>query len=210
MFFYICFTAFLYLSAWRRSFELLFGFAVLIAIVDRLHLGFVPLEVWGRPITLEFVFGCMIAADYLGGGMARMTFVASLIVLALGVGLLIAGGLHDDLLQGRWYFRGLPSALIVYSVVAIEREYLFKNYVLHKLGDATYSIYLTHIFVVMGVEKLWLAARLSTGNGAAYLFVAICLLAATVTGMIAYELVEIRLNRWAKRLLLAGNGRLND
>ncbi|SPJ16831.1 putative Exopolysaccharide production protein ExoZ [Burkholderiales bacterium] len=200
MFFYVGFTIFLGLSSWPRIVALATLFVGLVAIVEFFHPTFDALVFYGNPVTFEFLFGCLIGAAYLDRRLARVPLGASLVLLVLGLGLMVLGGINDDALLHRAALRGIPAAIVAFSILSIEQGIPFRNRWLHKLGDATFSIYLTHIFVVMGLRRLWLEENLPTTGIAVYAYVAICVSIAAATGVVAYETIEVRLTKVAKRL----------
>ena len=201
MLFYVLFSLLLNVTAWKRTAALLFGFGILIMIRSFAHPTLAPLIAWGDPVTLEFVFGCAVAADYINFSQPRFSLIAAITLLVTSICLIIVGSSLDDGLGFRWFFRGIPAAGIVLAAVAIGRSRMIQSSFLHRIGDATYSIYLTHIFVVMGIRKLWLAANLPTTDGSTYFFVAACLLLAGIVGVYTYEHIEKRLTQVARRLL---------
>jgi len=201
MFFYASFAVFLNRTAIQRTISLALVFAGIIAAVYRFHPVFAPLVFYGSPVTLEFIFGCAIATTYLQGWLDRIPFSASVALLAFGLALLVAcASIHgsDD---GRERWKGIPAAVIVMAALAINRARPLNNRSLHTLGDATYSIYLTHIFVVMAFRKLWLGAHLPTTGGSVLVYTAASVVVAAVVGIIAYKYVESPLVANAKRLI---------
>jgi exopolysaccharide production protein ExoZ len=204
MFFYLCFAACLFLRPLQRLGALASIFVALVLLAGWTNSDSPSLMKYGSPITFEFLFGSAVAAAFLGRRLANPPVAALAAILAIGVVGLIAGGIFADadVTHDRWLLRGIPAAVILWALVAIELRHPWKNPVLHRIGDATYSIYLTHIFVVESIKFVWRHAHLPDGEAAIYVFVLICVVAAIVVGVIVYELAEKRMNRWAKDLLL--------
>jgi exopolysaccharide production protein ExoZ len=201
MFFYCWFAILLALSAFKRTVVLAIVFSAFGVCAAIFHPTSVLLGVYGSPVTFEFLFGCFVGALYIQGRLSNAPISLCCAMALMGVCLLIYGALLNDSTNHREIFRGVPAAIVILSMLAIDLKFPFRSYWLHKLGDATYSIYLTHIFVVMGVRKVWLAVHLSTSGPAAYLFVAVCVVGAAVVGMAAYEFVEKPLTGRAKTML---------
>ena len=164
------------------------------------------------PLILEFGAGMLIARA-VATGIAIRPWLAGL-VFALGWAALfsLAGGDH-----WRSIASGAPAALIVVGAVFLERgRRLPVLPPLRWLGDASYSIYLTHVLTLPVLAKLWTAA----GLPASAWFIAVCLAAAVLVGTTVYHLVERPLLRemrhWrlgprmtAKVPVTSGQGRPN-
>ena len=71
---------------------------------------------------------------------------------------------------------------------------------LELLGDASYSIYLTHIVTLGALRTFWNMAGLTQpGLPAAVTFICVATLVCTVVGVAAYASVEAPVTRAAKR-----------
>lgn len=113
-----------------------------------------------NPLNLEFTMGCCIAL--LSG---KLKFHFPLMVSAAGFMLAIAGWKYWQLQTGngtdfplggdRVILFTLPSALILAGVVAMEKSGKFLPDFLQKIGDASYSVYLTHVLLLSGMGKIW-------------------------------------------------------
>lgn len=100
------------------------------------------------PIIFEFLFGAVLAALWHRKWLPRY----GAIPIALGAVLMIAP-------QPEWLHRvigyGIPAALIVLGVLALEwRRRIAKAPIFALLGDASYSIYLWHLFAVTVAYRL--------------------------------------------------------
>jgi len=96
------------------------------------------------------------------------------------------------------------SVAIVSGAVAWEYQYGLPRWrLLLLLGDASYSIYLVHIFAFGLVRQLWKHVPLDTGVGA-LAFGLVSMMVAIGLALITYRLVEKPSVRWLKRF---GNGR---
>lgn len=149
-----------------------------------------PGRFWTNSIVIEFLFG--IAAYH---GLQRWTVPAPWVVLVLGVGLLmLPTGLP------RFLDSGIPALLIVVAAVQLAQGTDWRR--LHALGDASYSLYLVHLFAfwpAFGVAK-----RLGLTAGAAWqsaLGIAVLTVVAVVAGMLVHSHVEKRLTRAIHALL---------
>jgi exopolysaccharide production protein ExoZ len=62
---------------------------------------------------------------------------------------------------------------------------------LQLVGDASYSIYLSHILTIEVVELLWTISGWQTATLTAQLtFLALCLVASALVGIVAYNMIE--------------------
>ncbi|WP_161564115.1 acyltransferase family protein [Cupriavidus lacunae] len=146
MLFYLVFSAMLLLRREVRipGLILIFGTAVIAGLAMRQQ-GF--LAFLTDPITMEFVFGCIIGQIYQKA--PPVSKRAGLVVLSLG-GALAAASIRENIdLQWRALAWGLPAALIVDGAALMERSgSTHWPKLLRVLGDSSYSLYLTHIFVL--------------------------------------------------------------
>lgn len=163
------------------------------------------LHLVAHPLTLEFISGCL-AALLIHRGVAR----AGWLCLGTGIAAWLAGYfLHVHLGRGlepsawmRVLLFGAPAALVVYGLVALE---MCHGLVLPRwtvrLGDASYSLYLSHV-LVMGA-----LARFGTGFAPAGdlalrpLLLAVLVVAAAGFGLACYRFLEKPLIRGARRML---------
>ena len=131
MFFYLIFGMSLLLQEKVR----IFAVAACLVMLVLVGVVFQPAEVSGfytHPILLEFLFGMFIA--HFG---IRLPF--SLAPFAL-----LAIPLFWDVVEFRALTLGLPAAIIVASLLSVERQ-IPKLPFLIRMGDASYSIYLFHL-----------------------------------------------------------------
>jgi peptidoglycan/LPS O-acetylase OafA/YrhL len=110
---------------------------------------FRPTDVVGfytNPIMLEFAFGVLAAAALQRlklNWVALATFLVSMAVLFFSPP-------SED--SWRWFRYGLPAVAIVMSAALVPwPRFIIPN----ELGDASYSIYITHFFVVSAFVRLW-------------------------------------------------------
>ena len=150
---------------WTLNFEMLFYvvFAIAIAIgaprirhcllvflcvfaAARLFPTSVPLNFYAQSIIFEFLIGVAFAQAVLRWG----TGPASGGALLLAAGAIFTFGLGWDSTSDRLFPWGVGSAAIVLGMIWMERMIDGKRWArpLAFLGDASYSIYLSHTFVV--------------------------------------------------------------
>lgn len=145
---------------------------------------------WTNPMLLEFVLGLGIARlrPALPAGLAFAGMAAGILLLAATA---FAG---IDMTPYRILVWGLPAGLLLVSCIALEdagRWPLRLLSPLEKLGDASYSLYLTHGIVLAAVFKFERLGNLTTP---------VALAAAVVVAEICYLLVERPINRLSSKL----------
>jgi len=144
------------------------------------------------PIALEFVFGMGLAALFRAGRIERRWAWPA---LTAGAAALVAAsawappqgtaGLASSVRFLTW---GLPAVLVVYAALSTERVRTRFGRAWLALGDASYSLYLSHAVVMTTFAKL-LKLGLLDGLPVAVLF-AVVLAVAVATGQLCYVLVE--------------------
>ena len=144
------------------------------------------------PIILEFAAGLLIAKAWTSG--VTVPVKAASFVMLLGFALLLAG---SETTLPRIVAAGIPAFLIVAGAVFSESRYRLKpSRTLVLLGDASYSIYLSHVIVLPVVAKLWLASGLDGGGPSGMVFVIVAMAASAFAGVVLYKLVERPLLQW--------------
>jgi exopolysaccharide production protein ExoZ len=112
-------------------------------------------------VLLEFGFGLCVGLAYTQ--LARPPTWLAIGLIAVGAIALLAVDLKQiELVYPRVLPWGIPAALVVAGVVALDRRAGdAKRTIFTALGDASYSIYLTHIVALPLATKLWAAAHLA-------------------------------------------------
>jgi exopolysaccharide production protein ExoZ len=138
------------------------------------------------PIVLEFLFGIVVGKLVLSG--YRLTSRSAAVALFASFACLLVIEPWTD--QFRFLAWGLPAAMIVFSAISLEREYghLIPKFVL-KLGNASYSLYLSHGFVVAFVSAA-AGAMGMTGSMAQFGSTIVAVLGSCIAARLLYEVVE--------------------
>jgi peptidoglycan/LPS O-acetylase OafA/YrhL len=169
------------------------GFTSLLRLA---HGSSVPFLVYTDPIVLEFVAGCCVGTYYARG--KRIPLVAALVVL-LGViafRKVYAPTLTDD---NRFIVFGLPAFAIVFVALALEARIRWSR-LLGKLGDASYSLYLTHVLSVpFTLKAIQIADRQHRLPGDIVCVAAV--IGSIVVAFACYRLVERPMTRAVGRRL---------
>ncbi len=209
MFFYLLFGAAMVLPRRAGLSAIAAALIGLVLLGKILPVGSAPLFVWTNGLLLEFLFGIGIGLlDEVGWRISRASGIA-LVVLGLlaAVTLGPASGRFeavDPVLRG-----GVPAALILAGSVLMPPWRASRVVVgLAILGDASYSLYLAHPFAIRLLRVGWTAtvgSRLP-----AWLFFGCACLAAVVTGILVFRLIEAPTTARLNRLFPAMRHRIPD
>src|SRR5690606_25953563 len=132
-------------------------------------------------LLVEFAFGLLLSR-----ALFFRNATLGLLSAAAGLAVLLSWGLDTDTPQWRVLFWGVPAAAIVAGLLAVERAGMFPQnalWPLEKLGDASYSLYLTH-GIVLGI----LGKVLGDHNGLSGVIVALA--ASIAVAMLCYQFFE--------------------
>lgn len=196
MFFYLLFGLALLLPE-RIRYRAMLGALVLLALSGLLDPpANTLLSFYASDIILEFGFGVLIALAFRKGRTAPRQ-VGWLLVVAGAA--LLAAPLTD--IGIRAVFWGVPAAMIVFGALSIERTSAIPEYrAAHLLGDASYSIYLTHGLLLAALSKGWRTLHLDALPGGWAGFCIAGPLAAAIGGTLVYLIVERPVTDAARRL----------
>jgi peptidoglycan/LPS O-acetylase OafA/YrhL len=150
MLFYICFALILFRPKLLLPLFIVFYLA---AAAGREYFGGALLNFVGNPLILEFLGGCLIAILPRSRLMARLSAACA---IAWGIMIIVTGyeaGAYEpsqwpDALWLRLFMWGTPAFLVIYSAVQVKlnsRVWSGLSY----LGDASYSAYLAHDFILI-------------------------------------------------------------
>lgn len=214
MFFYAIFALAILLGrqAPRRVMAILI--TVMIALVVLGQVAALPewLAFYTRPILLEFLFGVGVGLAFkapaqgtsAGSSQPSSSQTSStwpfyaLAAIALGLLLFL-----PDMSNGYRALRfGIPSALLIYAIVHIRTS---PSVLWHRLGDISYSLYLTHFSLVVIFSAAWPAAFGAPSGQTSLLAYALFMAGGTavslVIGYLCWLLVERPLIDSARRRL---------
>lgn len=204
MFFYLVFAASLWIGEWRwRFLALITAFGVLVSIgcyaPDKSVTAWVL-----APIILEFAGGICIGV-WAGTQSALATPVAALMIVAgfIAMGATAETGFVKMFRVIHW---GIPAILIVLGAVELERNRRISSWPLLLLsGDASYSLYVTHLFVIGVIAIGWHALHLWTSTAGVAAFFVVTLVASQITAIFVYKYIELPLSEAARKLLTRKN-----
>jgi exopolysaccharide production protein ExoZ len=185
MFFYAVVTGLLLIEQNLRFFALSFLFSALIIIGLVLQGSSVVLDFYSAPIVLEFVAGAMLSELW----RAKMLPRSGWVLVVVGTLLMI---LPQPFVLPRFIGYGIPAFIIVLGILAEEfRSPIKKIALLSLFGNASYSIYLWHLFIVTATF------RVLGSNPAAF---GLALLGGIGIGVTFYWIFELPTGRLFSRL----------
>lgn len=202
VYFYVVFAAALLVRrAWMPWILGLWG-AVTLVLALAFGSSTVPtLQVIANPMCLEFLLG-------VGIGYLVMTRppIAPALLLGVGIILLVIGIGFASRIDATWlqpWYRALvigpPAALIVLGAIGLERQHrLVAPRLLQYLGDASYSIYLWHVLVLVVAGRV-LAWLLPDTGGLHVALLITAPIVAVIVSVVLYELIERKLMRVLSR-----------
>jgi exopolysaccharide production protein ExoZ len=156
VYFYVIYSLFFLKNKYLSVFFVFFVMITMVIMGNVLNYDTVQLNVWSRPIIIEFIFGIVIGIIYCKGYKLSIYICIFLIFLSIILVFFHPFGsppmLSGTHLNGfsRVSLWGLPAAIIVLAASlgpTFRPSYLFSK--LNYLGDASYSIYLFHPFGLM-------------------------------------------------------------
>ena len=156
----------------------------------------VPLHFWSDPIILNFVIGMGLGIAYMKGW--RLGWAGSISLAALS---LVIVGLETAIVPDAFWLRPedellrrlvhTAPALLLFAGGAlgpqINAQSIFAR-VGMLIGDASYSLYLIHPFILRPMQKIWV--KLVGGAVPEWVFLPLAMGAALMAGLMMYWLVE--------------------
>lgn len=188
MFFYAMFALSLILPKRARLPSLAAAMVGLVIAGYVLHPTGPVLSAYTSPMLLEFLAGSVIAYLFLNQNLKLQLWI-SLGAIVLGTAVLF--GLGKPLFG----FSELIGAVLIVMGSLNASIMRLKSAWLLALGDASYSIYLTHLFPLAALRVLWLHFSPHVSILTVSAFMAMSLAASAVFGLVAHYLVEKPLTR---------------
>jgi exopolysaccharide production protein ExoZ len=198
MFFYAIFACCLALPL-RRGVLCLTGFFVVIAVLGALvSLPGIALPFWTDSIILEFVIGVLIGLACLSGRRVPASAAVMLTVIAVVAAIALGPLWGWNRMLPRFVYAGLPAGLLV-AAAAMGPGLSPTRFVmpLVAVGDASYSLYLTHPFVLRPFRNFWMV--LDGGSLPLGLYVITCVLVGIAGAIAIYRLIERPLTSYLQR-----------
>lgn len=192
VFFYVCFALLAFLGAQSRVVWLTVAFSALAVLgalfqpepaIAQFYTSFMP---------LAFCAGAWLGLATLRGRLGTLSSGAICAVLTLGlIGLLEGFAFDQGIMEDGFAFIGFVTfaAALVLLAVRFERR-LPRVALLERIGDASYSIYLVHIYEVAILAGLAFKLLDPANLWADYFVAAVSIVGGTLAGMVLYCYVE--------------------
>jgi exopolysaccharide production protein ExoZ len=199
VFFYICFALLAFLEAGKRVVWLTLAFSALAlvglavkptAAIPQFYTSFMP---------LAFCAGAWLGLATLRGRIGGLSHKVVFVMVVLGLAGMIEGfavdrhGLVEDGLAFVGYLV-FASALVLLAVRL--EQVLPRVRLLEAIGDASYSIYLVHIYEVAVLSGLAFKLLDPANLLADYVVAAVSVAGGTLAGLVVYRLAEQPLLAW--------------
>lgn len=203
--------------SWTLSYEMLFYLAfalsllsassfvrragAVFAIIAGVIVGsLLKWDFFGNPVAIEFCLGMVVAANC--DRIKSSNWISILGLLATGALFVASMFIPHKSTSGldgwsRLLFWGLPSALILIAFLRVPAPSNYVSRAAVFLGDASYSLYLTHIFVTIGYG--WLLKKTGLGVVSQELPALLIIMLAVLVGVATYLAVERPLNTLVRR-----------
>lgn len=159
---------------------------------------------FGNDIILEFVLGIIAFKIYSTSFLKRVSPILLFLILIFSYCLMIYFQI-EDLTTSRLLFYGLPSFLIILSFVGLENKILnAKTNIISflvSMGDASYSTYLTHWYVIVACRKVF-SEKLKIYDFYSTFGILLTLIFSLIVGQLIYKYADSPMNHRVKKYLL--------
>lgn len=153
------------------------------------------LSFYFNPVLLEFVMGMALATFMTGRALAPA--VAAVLVIG-GLAAMLLFPPHLPIYRSAQF--GIPAlALLAAGVLAP----WFRSTALHRLGDISYSLYLTHFFTVSAVQRVWIKLLGPLFGNSVGIFYLVGTASSIAVGYFCWLWVERPLTAWIRSRLQA-------
>lgn len=154
------------------------------------------------PLLIEFIFGMWIAFVTMKGW--RMPIKLAYFAVPIMIALIFLTFLTSEeiALKYRVILWGVPGALLLLSVIALEKRF---NYLLsgfpNLLGNASYAIYLVHGFILPLIAIIFIKLNWHDSVLSHYVILLLCMVASTLAGIMLHYWIEKPFTGYLRRLL---------
>lgn len=209
IYFYVVFSLILVAFSERAFIFSLFLWAMGVVAADLYLESFTPLlRLVSHPLTCEFIAGCMVGRIYyryktkVKISRAGWSYISAVSFFMLPFGYLLYRDLTGIEVPSSWSrvaLFGGPSALLLCSLAFAETNGRLLPRWLILVGDASYSVYLSHLLVFKALGMLW-AVFAREGIIDNVVALPSMLLAVLIFGFLSFSLIEKNLLRLSRRI----------
>lgn len=161
-----------------------------------------PIEFWSSDLVLEFIMGMGLGILYVRKRIPqiKMSVAAGIFIFGLCLAYYFSDAAIES--QFRGIFWGIPAAMIVLSVLITTRQepVTLISRTFAGVGNASFTIYLSHIFFFSILRLIWQSLKLPQGTLLAQIsFQFLAIILAFTCGYLAYKIVEVPLTNAVRR-----------
>jgi len=199
MFFYAIFACSLTLPL-RRGLLWIVGFFIFLSVAGFMTaLPGAALPFWTDSIILEFVLGILVGLLCLSKRSLSVRSASLLAAAAVLLAIALGPIWSCNQILPRFIQAGVPAALLV-AAAALGPALPSTSFVmcLAAVGDASYSLYLTHPFVLRPLRNIWI--WLDGGSLPLSLYVIVCIFVAAAAAIVCCWLIERPLTATLQRM----------
>ena len=197
MMFYVLFALSLRVAPQRPQWVAVPLLLTLFAVGQLVAFDSVPLRFWTAPIVIEFVFGILAYGIWRRGLLAHLNPVIAVLLAVSALAVLVL--VHPDNPTTRPWQWGPPALIMFLATLSLEGRWRVPALWL-LIGTASYSLYLTHPYVIQAFHKKVMPLDAFTPTKVA-LMVAAALICCTIA-VAFFKGVERPSNQWLRRKLL--------
>jgi exopolysaccharide production protein ExoZ len=200
MLFYALFGVLLLLPVGRRKLGLLGLFAGLTALIVGLRGESRTLAFYDPMLFSEFILGVFLADWVCARRAPRAGLLFGLAAVSLAA-MIVCDALLLPVPRG--VLLGVPAAMFLYALASLDLAGRWpKSRLMNLLGDASYSLYLSHVFVLAALRiGLNRALRQEFQVAHPAIYVGLAIVASAVAAVVIHVAVERPLTEWARRAL---------
>jgi exopolysaccharide production protein ExoZ len=210
MFFYVSFALLAMVTARRRLLWLTMAYLAMAIIGQVWPPDSAFAQFYTSYMPLAFVAGAWLGLAHIEGRLGR---ISGPLIGAIGV--LAAMGLVEGFSWGGEAVEDITAfaGFLIFALGAVGLLVRFDNEVprialMEWIGDASYSIYLAHIFAVAMIAGIWLHFFGRGVPGAALAITALSVVGGTGIGMVLYRKLELPLLNWFRARSVEQRARL--
>ena len=201
MYFYFVFAVLLFLPKnYLLAGLIAWGGIILVGSIYLLGSDNSFFDIYFSPLTLEFIVGCMMGKLYFSRvirGNANAIALTAFVVWI--VGYFLFREIDGNVTPSGWMRVlgfGFPAALALYAALLYEKNHaaILPSWIC-KIGDASYSVYLSHVLVLSVVGRFWALFSVE-GYWDNIVMLLIMLSVVLIFGQVSYQYIErVMLNK---------------
>ncbi len=199
IYFYLIFFLILLFIPEKRMPLAILLWAVVVILLNYLFESSNPFSVLvSHPLTIEFIGGCFLAINFIPTKKNTSMGTGLLLTLAF-IGLIFSiygfnyyQHIYESAIPTGWWrviIFGIPASLLVFFFINLEKNGFLIHPLLVKIGDASYSIYLSHVFVLSAGGQLWLTFQVNSIYDNIFMIPALFILI-IIIGTFSYNFIE--------------------